>query len=414
MRTKPLITLLVLAIVLVSAAVSLNRRDAVAPPAEVGRLLLPDLPVNEIARLSLAGVGSTATVEKVDGIWTVREKAGYPANFERLREIVIRLSEIKIGDVVRDGPQARNAAGLEATAAQADTVRLTFADAGGRDLGGLVLGNMHMRKAPADGTPYGGGAYPDGRYVAPLGGDGAYRVKDTLSELVSQPMPWLNTEILNIEEGQLQRITLAGPGHEPLVLERGADDVLNLVGTLGEDEEPNPSALSSIRSALAYLSFQDVARAAEAADSGTNAVSTFTAEARDGRVFSLTIGEPAAAGTREVRVAVSYVPPPVDGSDTNAPAINLASDVATLHARLSPWVFLVPTYKTDAMTTTRAGAVQAKQPPAAGSTDDSPPAGSDNGEPAAFPGLPEVATDPAPPPVTEAQPEETTAEGSHE
>lgn len=361
MRSKSLITLLVLAILLVGAAVSLTRKNQAPPPADIGRLLLPDLPLNDVVRVEVAGAAATTTVERVDGRWVVREKDGYPANFDRLRQTLIRLTELKIGDVVRGGAEARAANGLGRPGAdQPDTLTVTFADAGGRTLAGLILGKVHMRKMPSDGSPYGGGDMPDGRFVAPLTGDGAYRVKDALSELVSDPMPWIDTQLVSVEEGQLKRITIAGPGRDPLVLERDAADVLALVGPLADDEEPNPNALSSIRNALAYLNFQNVARAMPETAAPSDSDETFTAEARDGRVFHVALGDAGDTGTRRVRLAVTYTAPATPSEDTNTTAETVMKDVEKLHAQLSPWVFMVPTYKTDAMATTRAAAVQPK------------------------------------------------------
>lgn len=407
MNAKSLITLSVLAIVLVAAAVTMSRRETTAPSTAIGKLLLPDLPVNAITRVTVAGASSTTVVERIEGAWTVREKFGYPANFGRVRDALIRLAEIKIGDVRPASEKTRRAIGMTAPGADnPESLTVSLENADGKRLAELLLGKMHMRKARGDASPV-SSEYPDGRYVSLDNGANIYVVKETLNDFADQAMGWLDNQILHVDEGQITAVTITGPDREALALARAAEgDTLTLPG-LTDAEELDPTKLSSLRNALSYLTFQDIAApATNEADRGLAAPVVFDATTADNRRYELRIGATADGGTRYVRCQVAFVAPPApDPASSNAVAEAAAIDQSRreteeLNRKLAPWTFLIPTYKTDAMTVTRADLVKPKAstPPEAASAPSDLSAPSDASNPPA----------PVEPPAPPAQPIEET------
>lgn len=367
MKAKSLITLSVLAIILVAAAIHLSSRETTTPSTAIGKLLLPDLPVNEIARVTVAGASSTTVVERTAGTWTVRDKFGYPANFGRVRDAMIRLAEIKIGDVRAASEKTRRAIGMTPPGADnLESLTVTLEDANGKHHAELLLGKMHMRKARGDAAP-GSSEYPDGRYVSLDNGATVYVVKETLNDFADQAMGWLENQILHVDEGQITAVTVSGPERETLALTRTNEGSTLTLPGITDAEELDPTKLSSLRNALSYLTFQDIAApATNEADRGLEAPVLFEATTAENRRYQLRIGATADGGTRFVRAQVEFVAPPApDPASSNAVAEVAAIDQARrdtedLNRKLSPWTYLIPTYKTDAMVVTRIDLVKPK------------------------------------------------------
>ncbi|MDA0576623.1 MAG: DUF4340 domain-containing protein [Verrucomicrobia bacterium] len=369
MRSRPLIILLVLALAMVGIAVKTrDRATTTAAHARPGGLLLPDLPVNEIARMTIMSDGVTSTVTRTSGVWTLAEKHHYPANFSRVRDALRKFAELKTGDQRRVTPDTRKDFGIVTPAAgQPDATRIELADAGGKIVAALLLGKHHLRKAATD-SPY-GGEFPDGRYVSADGGDTIYMIKDTLSEINAQGTSWIESEILNIEASQLVRVSLADDAGATLAFTTTeSGDALTLEG-LADNEELDPSQLASLRNALAYVNLHDVADPAlDDAAMGFDSPARFTAETRDGRQIKALIGNNVAGGGRYIRYHVERLGTPTQ--DTNATAevasmIASAEDVAALNEKLTPWTFVVPGYKAESLVLTRATLVKPKATPPA-------------------------------------------------
>ena len=391
MRSKPLIFLFVLAVVLVGFALQSSRRPETAAPQAIGKLVLPDLPVNDVERVIIVSQGSTSTVVKTDTGWTLAEKHGYPASFERIRNAVIKLSELKIGDQRRVTSETRKDFGVVPPGpSQPDATRVELLGKDGKVLAALLLGKHHLRKGQ-ESSPYGGGDYPDGRYVSTDEGSNVYLVKDPLTEFSAQTLGWMETELLNVDAAEVSRITLTGPDREPLEISKSGTDNALQVSNLAATEESDAAKLSSLHSALAYLNLQDVADPALGdAAMGFDNPDSFTAETPDGRVYKLLIGAKTADGARYLRGHAEFrepTPPPADtntladAATTNAPAVSDTSatraTVDALNRKLTSWTFVIPSYKAESMVLTRSELVKPKTTPETDSDSDAmdiPPA----------------------------------------
>ena len=52
---------------------------------KMGEQLLADLTVNEVATVTIADSENSVTLIKGDPVWQVKERSGYPADFDELR-----------------------------------------------------------------------------------------------------------------------------------------------------------------------------------------------------------------------------------------------------------------------------------------------------------------------------------------
>ena len=318
MKTKNLIILAVVALVLGCAAYFLKSGSRPAAAKLNGKSILPGLSVADVARVEVGG--KLALAASTDG-WKVETLHGYPADREKIAENLMKLAELKVGQVVRG-----RKLGAES--------KVTLKDAAGKALAELTLGDKHEKKASGQAAMYGGGGYPDGRYVA-FGGE-TVLVKDTLDAFDGDVKQWCNTRISSISSSDVKTVKYAHGG-ETVELEKGTNSTWVLKG-LGPKEELDTSKTYSLDSALSYLDFNAVAD-----PKLTEAELGFST----GYVYTVTVKEGTNTVTHVARVGNKVK----GGSDR--------------YFKLDDgkWVFAISTYSAENMMKTRKDLVKAKEEP---------------------------------------------------
>ncbi len=209
MNSKSLFTLLGAAVVLGGAAYFLQSGSRPAAAKLNGKAILPGLRVADVARVE---AGKLTLAASADG-WKVESLHGYPADREKIAENLMKLAELKVGQVARG-----RKLGSE--------TKVALKDASGKELATLALGDKHMKKPTGQAAMYGGG-YPDGRYVA-FGGE-TVLVKDTLDAFDGEVRSWCNTRIAAIPSTDVQAVSFKH-GAEVVELTKGTNSVWTLKG----------------------------------------------------------------------------------------------------------------------------------------------------------------------------------------
>ena len=318
MKTKNLTLLLGAAVVLGGAAFLLQRGSRPAAAQLNGKSVLPGLRVADVARVEV-GDGRLVLAASADG-WKVESLHGYPADREKIAENLLKLAELKVGQVARG-----RALGAE--------TKVTLKDAAGKTLAALALGDKHVKKATGQAAMYGGG-YPDGRYVAFQGE--TVLVKDTLDAFDGDVKSWCSTRIASVPSDQVTAVSFAHGG-ETVELTKGTNDVWTLKG-LTDKEELDASKTYSLDSALSYLDFTSVAD-----PKLTEAELGFAT----GFVYTATLKDGTNVVTRTATVG------------------NAVKDGTDRYVRLDDgkWVYTVSSYAAGSMMKTRADLVKAKEDP---------------------------------------------------
>jgi len=417
MKIKSLVILVVLAVVLVAAVILSSHKQEVAPPSVVGYLVFPDLPVNDVAKVVVTSETSAVTLIRQNDTWGVAEMYNYPASFSKIRSLLLRLAEMKVGQVVtlaegqRPGlkmvvPGAsrttatggvEKAEGGVASGTSGLLINLYGGD-GGR-LAELLVGATHLRK-PREEAPY-FGSYPDGTFISPDGGKTVYLVKDLLDEFTSNARDWLDTEIINLSPGDIQEITISKPGQEEIRIVRESPGGPLVVQGLATNEEPDVVKLSSVENALSYLRFDDLADPALTDEEvGMTTAVVFTAVTSSGAVYTARIGGvPPSGQGRYLRLEAGVraeEPKPTQpaeesgsvqsqadanastlaeaASNESAAATNaisaaqasaearrqLEAAVAAVNRRVKGWTYVIAAYKAEGMAVERAALVKTK------------------------------------------------------
>lgn len=386
MKGNKLIILAVVAVVLVALAFVMNRKDEAIKPTGMGELVIPDLPVNDVLRIDVINSSNeTVTVSRADDRWVSLSKYGYPADFGKVRDALIKLSEVKIGQVMNVSEDQKKAINIVTPGQGVEDAGslVNLYGEGGKKIASVLLGKEHSRQAPARGGMM-GGSFPDGRYISVDSGERIYLVSETMSEFSDDATDWLDTEIVNVKSDKIKEVTVAVPGTNTLVFTKDGSDMV-LEG-LADDEEMDSSKQHSIKSSLGYLRFKDVADPSltDAQTGMTNAV-IYKALTEDGVVYTAMIGgkadddryfrlavaltdeteqtedvdaaeEQEEAGSEEGEAAED-----ADSDDSEEKRAELEKEIADLSEKLSKWTYIIASYEADSMILKRDDVVKEKE-----------------------------------------------------
>src|SRR5258706_4943918 len=99
MNRKQLLILLVLVLALGGIGYYLrNNQDSFVKGGSpsVGKKLLGELPINDVASIAIKHTTNEVTVAKKDALWRVRDRNNYPANFAEISDFLIKAKDVKI------------------------------------------------------------------------------------------------------------------------------------------------------------------------------------------------------------------------------------------------------------------------------------------------------------------------------
>ena len=175
MGNKNLVMLTCVAVALAGAAYFIGGRKTSAP----GMMGKPVLPEFDIASVASIEIGDKVKLAAADDGWKIESLRGYPADKAKIVENMLKLKELKVGQVARGR-------------AIAQPVEVSLKDASGNAVASLTLGEKHVKQSSGE-SMYGG--YPDGRYVKC--GDATVLVADTLDAFDGDPKRWCDTHIVD-------------------------------------------------------------------------------------------------------------------------------------------------------------------------------------------------------------------------
>jgi hypothetical protein len=337
MKTKNLVTLSLAALVLGVGAYFTSSNSRVRTPKLNGKRITCDFNISDVGAVEIAGklrVSATA-----DG-WKVDSKYGYPASIDKVRENVLKLHDLKVGQVAR-----RTISNL---------TKVEIKDLKGKALASIELGDKHMSKPRGQMTAFGGG-YPDARYLKFEGQ--TVLVKDSLPEFDGDLKSWADTRICEVPSAEIVKVEFSSKS-ETLNLEK--KDSSWLLKGLGEKEELDSSKTYSLDGALSYLDFADIAdpKLTEA-ELGFTTGSLYRVTLKNGKSYTAALGNELQTGERYFKVSASFSPAGTNSVE-NA---SLQKEVEQFNKKVSSWTYVIASYSASQMTKKRSDLVKAKEEP---------------------------------------------------
>ncbi len=346
MTNKKLVSLTAAAAVLVALAYVSSSNRKVKAPSHVGKSVLPQIDLSEVARIETGSPDRTKLVlESSDSGWIIKSLFGYPADIAKIRSNLLALKDLKVGHVA-SGKK------LEAP------VLVDLQNAAGKSLAALRLGEKHMRQPTDEMAQFGGGGgYPSGRYVAAAGSDTVMLVKETLDAFDGDPKNWTETQISSVPSSDVTAIELASHG-ETLKLQK-KDGNWTLEG-LGEKEEFDTSKSYSLESALSYLNFNNIIDPAlSEEDLGMTTGSVYKVFLKNGENYTAKIGNAIAGTDKALRISAAFTPTGTNATENAA----TTKKIEDFNAKVAKWTYAISSYSAENMAKKRSDLVKAKEEP---------------------------------------------------
>ncbi len=354
MNTKTLLVLGLATAGLFAAAVMVNRQKegALSPTREAGRKLFPALAsnVNAVVALEVTSKDGVVKLAKDGERWGMSDKGGYPVDFDKVKQIVVAVSDFEIVGEMSKNPANFKKLGVQAVGEEgSESKQLTLKDKSGAVLADVIIGQNKVTQG------YGG---KQQLFVRPASGDQPYQVTGQVN-LFGDASSWMKRDICKIESNRVREVVIAhADGARLAIKKQSAEDKDFLVQDLPEGEELMWSgAANGIGGALQYLSLEDVKAAAEMTlESPT--VAEFTTfdglriTARSTEADGKTWLALAASFDESLRVEPAGPPTPAGEGDeapppppsTLKPIDEVRKEAEELNAQFSRWVYGIPGY----------------------------------------------------------------------
>lgn len=341
MTTKQVTSLALAAIVLGGLAFLSSNNKKMKTPLMVGKPLIKNLDLTSVQKLEVTENGKPKfTLALTENGWVIPSLFNYPADITKIRANLLRLQELKIGHVAT-GKKLTNPALVD------------FQNAAGKSLATVRLGEPHMREAKGQMAMYGGGAYPDGRYVA-TESEQVFLVGDPLNMFDDGVRTWTETQIASVPAADVVTVEFKNNG-ETLKMDR--KDGKWLLAGLSDKEEIDTSKTYNLDSGLSYLNFSSVADPKRSsADLGLTTGAVYTIHLKNGESYMAKLGN-AVGSDRYCQLTAAFT---ATGTNATENATSTAK-VKTFNENVGTWTYVIPASSADTMIKRRADVVKAKE-----------------------------------------------------
>jgi hypothetical protein len=289
MSARVVAILVVLLVVLGGAALLLQREDAAQRPqnaASLGRPLLKDLKAAEVTKIRIVEPKATLTLVRKEEGWAIEERAGFPADLAKVREFVIKLLELKVGQSEPIGEADRARLNLDdpANKSEAAGTRLELDGAGGKPLARLIVGKKYFR-GEVDNPAR---ALADGRFVGlPAEPKLAYVVSDPLAQASAKSADWIDRTSFQVEK--VKSLEVRYPAGGGWRLARAGENAPWKLADQKRGEKVDTSKANAATYSLSLLELADVAPK-DAAGTGLDKPTVLHATTLEGRRYEIRLG----------------------------------------------------------------------------------------------------------------------------
>ena len=273
--------LVALLVVLGGAALLFQRQESGNPPeaaAALGKRVLPDLKAADVARIRIAQQTETLTLERKEDGWVIAERDGFPADLGKVRDFVLKMIELKIGQSEPIGEKDRARLNLDASGS-----RVEFLDSENKTLAALVVGRKYFKrevenpdKAPAD-----------GRFVQRPEAPGiVYVVSDPLAQAAARSADWIDRTSFKVEKVKRLEVRLPDGGWR---IERPGDNADWKLAGAKPGEKLDIGRANAASYSLSLLELDDVAPK-DAKNTGLDQPTVINASTLDGASYAIKVG----------------------------------------------------------------------------------------------------------------------------
>jgi hypothetical protein len=282
MNARLALTLVVLLVVLGGGALVYYHQESserAENVATLGKPLLKDVKAADIAAIRIVEPKATLTIERKNDGWVIAERRGFPADVAKVRDFVLKLISLKVGQSEPIGDKDRARLNVDASGTQ---VELNGADA--KPMAKLTVGKKYFKREVenADKAP------ADGRFVAlPADAGTVYIVSDPLTQATSKSAEWIDRTSFQVEKIKTLEVRFADG--ERWRLERAADNADWKLDGMKAGEKLDTGRANAASYSLSMLELADVAPEG-VKDTGLDKPTVVHAATFDGLDYDINVG----------------------------------------------------------------------------------------------------------------------------
>lgn len=307
MNRKQLQLIIILFVVIGGAGLLLMNRNKAswqAADQQMGQRVLKNFPLNDVAHIVIKQPNGELNLVKKGEQWTVQERSGYPANFNEISDLLKKIWELKVTRPVKvtEAQLPRLELIPPDKGTNAGTL-VEFNDKDDKPLAALLLGKKSMKESPGN-SPFGGGGWPDGRFVMlAKNPQSVALVKEPLANVEAKPDPWLNKDFFKVEK--VRSISLVSTNAtNSWKLSRESETNDWKLADLKADEQLDAGKASGVSNPLNSPSFVDVVPSGDKPDeAGMDKPTVVTVETLNNFTYTLKVAKK--SGDENYRLAMT-------------------------------------------------------------------------------------------------------------
>jgi len=219
MKSKRIGLLAGITIVGILLAVFANREPSTSLP-QSGQLVFPDLMnvVNDVNEVVIETKDQTMTLVRGEQTWGVKEKFGYRADVEKVKNMIVGLADLRIHEPKTKNPELYERLGLQDKDQEGSISKtVTVKTAENPEAGKLVVGNQR----PGKGNPR-----MSDIYVRKPGDPQTWLVIGNVP-IDTMPGEWLDKEVIALTTKRVRQVTVTHPNGDRLHLSKAKPDDLD-------------------------------------------------------------------------------------------------------------------------------------------------------------------------------------------
>lgn len=385
MKQKNVLVLTVVTVAALGWAVLSQGPDSGTASKDSGGKLFPELDarLNDIAEVKVEKFGKSATLRREGGKWILADRGGYPAKFEKVKELAVRVASLEIEEKKTAKKENHQKLGVAwpSTAKEgsdgAEAALVVIKDAGGKELAALVTGKTEWMGSKAK------------VYARRLSEDQVWLCEPQGSlDIVPEAKNWIEPEIVKLDNERVQSVAIEHADGERVDIARSATDHTKFAvqAVPAGRSERYAGIGNGVAQALGSgLTLEDV-RAVTEIDFAKEPLAKTRFKTTDG--LELVVELAKFEDKTWAKVSASFTPPPEEAPAATPtegepkpegepaaetppaePKRDVAKEAEELNGRLAPWAFELPSWRSDALLRRMQDLLNEQAPSEAGSGD---------------------------------------------
>lgn len=255
MRLDKFANIFLLTIIIGGGAVYLfNQQEQQIADQDAGHVYLTSLAnrINDVSQLIITESNQTTHLQLKNDTWGVTEKDGYPADFSKVKQLILTLSDMKTVESKTSKPENYGRLGVQAVGEQGeeDSKEIKLLDKAGNVIESVIIGKKRLSKTPGSGASI---------YVRKSNDTESWLVTGNIA-LPQSHKDWLNRAVININSSRVQAVKVHHTDNTVLSISKKdkTDKHFSVDDLPAQVQLKSESITDSIASSLQNVTLDDV------------------------------------------------------------------------------------------------------------------------------------------------------------